>query len=950
MKIGRLCIRAALLMGTVCTVAFAERDTLWRRTLSGTGNGDDIVTAMACDSSGNILAAILGMEGTYGSYPTIRTAKYSSQGELLWTRRFAGPMGAVPAAIAVDNSGLVYITGTCARPGPTTDIVTLSYSRDGDSLWAHSFDAGGVNDSATSLAMSPQGEAYVSGMSQVGGVWSSALLRYSRTGSLDWSSVRNVGDSLDERVYASVFDPAGYIYQVGRDDWRAFVQQYTASGEFRWESFYQGWDGRFRACAVDSRGNLVAAGGTEEIPGIGLLTVKFDRSGSQLWTKGFIGGSAYANIAIAVQTDGQDNVYVGGNFEQSYLIVKYDTGGTQLWFRRGSAAMQDSLCALAFAPDGQAYASFIGDCPGSPSQLGVMVVKHAANGDSLWSSSWEPRVRGVNVEGTLLISTPAGACVGSCYHWRSDGDDLASTIVQYRADGSKVCESEYNLTPGPTNDAANDVAFDREGNVIAVGRLEMTGEWFDLGVVKYSTTGELLWWMSWNSGEAASKDEGLKVAVDSADDILVLGQSQPDTGLPRTMVVLKYSGDGELEWDRRFEGVGLGTAPVAVAVDRYGSVAVTAVAMKDSFDYDYVTVKYDLSGQRLWDRWFNGAAANSWDIPEAMAVDATGAVYVTGESEKADGLRPATTIKYESGGLLCWVADSFPAVSGTYYSRGIRVDEDGCTRIAGYGYGSMFARSLFMARLDTTGHTLWARSTEDDSINWLRKAVFDSRGRAVLSCAWKEHVGYVAMLDSTGARLWRRSAEGSEDCVDVAEDESGVIYALSEGKTLTCRFWSVLSALDTLGNVRWSDSTDVDGTSIAVRSPGLLAVAGRISGDMVLTLYSPSVGIEEGPWPSEAGEPLVSLTAIPNPFSQEVRLQVRCALRRNSVRVYDCLGRLVRSWLDPGTSISSERTWDGTDDRGSPLSAGVYVVRVEAVGPQCTAVRGLAAVRLIKLR
>jgi hypothetical protein len=936
-----------LLLSAVCSVASAEQDTLWRRTLSGTGNGDDIVSAMACDSSGNILAAICGVEGG----PTIRTAKYSTQGQLLWTRRFAGPLGAVPAAIAVDNTGIVFVAGTCAQPGGTTDIVTISYSRNGDSLWVHFFDAGGVNDSATSLAMSPQGDAYVSGMSQVGGVWSSTLLKYSETGSLNWSRVRNVGDSLDDRVYASVFDPAGYIYQVGRGDWRAFAQQYTASGEFRWEQFYQGLPSRFRACVVDSRGNLVAAGGTEQPPGIGLLTVKFDRSGSQLWARSGIGGSAYTNVAIAVQTDGQDDVYVGGNFEQSYVIVKYDTGGTQLWFRRGSAAMQDSLCCLVFTPEGEAYASFIGDCPGSPSQQGVMVVEHAANGDSLWSSSWEPRARnvGVDVERTLLTATPTGVCIGSCYPWRRPEDDLASTVVRFRADGSQAWESEYNLTPGPTNDAANDVAFDREGNVIAVGRLEMTGEGFDLAVAKYSPTGELLWWKSWNSGEPGSRDEGFEVALDSADNVVVLGQSQSDTGLPRTMVVLKYSSDGALEWEQRFEGQGLGIRGVALAVDRFGYVAVSAVAMKDSFDYDYVTVKYDASGQRLWDRWYNGAAARSWDEPEAIAVDATGAVYVTGASEKAEGLRPATTIKYASDGSLCWVNDSFPTASGTYFSRGIHLDDDGSTRIAGYGYGSMFARSLFMARLDTAGHALWVGSSEDDSINWLRKAVLDARGRAVLSCSWKDHVGYVAMLDSTGARIWRRSVEGSDDCVDVAADESGVIYALSDRTpALVLRFWSALSVLDTLGRLRWSDSTGVDGLTVAARAPGLLVVGGRISGDMVLTLYSPHLGVEEDR-PEEMRRPPTALNATPNPFSQNVRLLARNQSAGSAVRVYDCLGRCVRTWLDRSTSITSEWTWDGTDDKGSPLAAGVYVVRVEAVGSQWSVVRSSAAVRVIKL-
>jgi uncharacterized delta-60 repeat protein len=942
MNTGRLCIRAALLMGVVCSVAFAERDTLWRRTLSGTGNGDDIVTAMACDSSGNILAAILGMEGTYGSFPTIRTAKYSPQGELLWTRRFAGPMGAVPAAIAVDNSDLVYVTGTCAQPGPTTDIVTSSYSRDGDSLWAHFFDAGGVNDSATALTMNPQGDVYVSGISQVGGVWSSTLLRYSRTGSLDWSRVRNVGDSLNERVYASVFDPAGYIYQVGRDDWRAFVQQYTASGEFRWEGFYRGWDGRFRACVVDSRGNLVAAGGTEEIPGIGLLTVKFDRSGSQLWAKGCIGGSAYANCAIAVQTDGQDNVYVGGNFEQSYLIVKYDTGGAQLWFRRGSTAMQDSLCALAFTPEGQAYASFVGDCPGSPSQLGVMVVKHAANGDSLWSSSWEPKVQGVNVERTSLIATPSGACIGSCYPWRSDEDDLASTVVQFRPDGSETWESEYNLTPGRTDDAANDVAFDREGNVIAVGRLEMTGESNDLAVVKYSPAGELLWWRSWNPGVPGSDDEALRVAVDSEGSIYALGTSQSDTAQHGDMVILKYDADGSFRWARRHPW----TYAMGLTIDPSGDLVVLGTTLLDSANCDYLTVKYTQDGELLWSRLYSSLPEPSIDQARAVAVDATGSVYVTGGTRLADAVRPAAVVKYASDGSPCWVADSAPPGGGTYFGYGIHPEEDGSVWIAGFGHLGSYL--LFMAKYGSDGQELCWQRCEDDSIDRCNGAAFLRSGRAVFSCYLYDQHGYAIVLDSAGSEAWRGAGDGCKTCRDVAVAADGTIFA-SFGTGLTWDRWSRQCAFDTLGIRRWSDSSDVDAFAIATNSYGLLSVAGRRSRNLILTLYSPHLGTEEGPRPDEAIESPVALKAVPNPFSQSVRLLARNLSPGSVVRVYDCLGRCIRSWFDRGTSVSPEWTWDGTDDEGSPLSAGVYVVRVEALGSHCTAVRGSVAARLIKL-
>jgi hypothetical protein len=53
MNTGRLCIRAALLMGGVCSVGFAQHDSLWVRAMYGTGNGMDKAQAWTSMPSGS---------------------------------------------------------------------------------------------------------------------------------------------------------------------------------------------------------------------------------------------------------------------------------------------------------------------------------------------------------------------------------------------------------------------------------------------------------------------------------------------------------------------------------------------------------------------------------------------------------------------------------------------------------------------------------------------------------------------------------------------------------------------------------------------------------------------------------------------------------------------------------------------------------------------------------
>jgi hypothetical protein len=117
-----------------------------------------------------------------------------------------------------------------------------------------------------------------------------------------------------------------------------------------------------------------------------------------------------------------------------------------------------------------------------------------------------------------------------------------------------------------------------------------------------------------------------------------------------------------------------------------------------------------------------------------------------------------------------------------------------------------------------------------------------------------------------------------------------------------------------------------------VRRLAFAVVAGRTLDELIANadraqeLYdAPTVGV-----PDVAGGTPQVLLGAPNPFRS--RMSFALELEQPGLvtaNVYDASGRLVRALLDRPLAAGAHRmSWDGHDDRGRPLAAGVYLVHV----------------------
>jgi len=92
----------------------------------------------------------------------------------------------------------------------------------------------------------------------------------------------------------------------------------------------------------------------------------------------------------------------------------------------------------------------------------------------------------------------------------------------------------------------------------------------------------------------------------------------------------------------------------ALTVDNSGNVYVTGGSYVSGGFEDYATIKYAPNGDTLWVRRYNGPG-NFQDMANDLVVDGSGNVYVTGASGGSGTNQDYATIKYSSAGDALWV-------------------------------------------------------------------------------------------------------------------------------------------------------------------------------------------------------------------------------------------------------------------------------------------------------
>jgi hypothetical protein len=373
------------------------------------------------------------------------------------------------------------------------------------------------------------------------------------------------------------------------------------------------------------------------------------------------------------------------------------SGGVyEAWVARYNGPGNDYDGAVAIVCDGSGNVYVTGESVGVETGADYLTIKYNSSGEEEWVARYDG---GLGDAATAIVIDSSSNVYVTGQSWNAKTSEYDYATVKYNADGQQQWIARYD---GPANDYdyPTGIAVDNSGNVYVTGVSTGLEEDWDCTTIKYNSGGQQEWVVRYN-GPANLDDWGTAIAVDKADNIYVTGGSVV-SGIFSEYLTIKYNSAGQEQWVARYHGTGNGNdAANAIAIDSSGNIYVTGSSLNSNNNFDCVTIKYDSIGQQTWLARYDGPIHFD-DLGYAIAIDNSDNVSVTGAGAVSFNEFNYLTIRYNSAGQEQWVAQS----NAGGYAGAVATDSLGNTYITGTGSG-VTSPDYATVKYDALGQEQW---------------------------------------------------------------------------------------------------------------------------------------------------------------------------------------------------------------------------------------------------
>jgi hypothetical protein len=348
-------------------------------------------------------------------------------------------------------------------------------------------------------------------------------------------------------------------------------------------------------------------------------------------------------------------------------------------------------------------------------------------------------------------------------------------------------------------------AVDREGNIyVGVSGIE------NIELAKWSSNGNLLWRL------VEASQPMLAMTVNESGEVIITGYSgtlklnatgAQEWRLPiqGTDVKLDATGNivipgmdsrlhklgpgGQTVWARPHDALPSPYSP-QLAIDASGSIYIIG-AINFNFP-DWITMKFDAAGERLWTRTYDtpnpitdDPFLTQWDmdVPASIVLDSAGNPIVVGHTidygreilyEGQGIFRHTLAIKHDPEGRVLWttrlpgeqtIQSALDGKDNLYIGRRDGLEDDGYYSIS---------------KLDGRGRHLW--STDFHGLfSWANGFGVDAKGNSYMAMSfgvWNNSLDSILKFDPHGRQVWSASFSTDRSLRGLRLDARGNVYGI----------------------------------------------------------------------------------------------------------------------------------------------------------------------------
>jgi len=308
-----------------------------------------------------------------------------------------------------------------------------------------------------------------------------------------------------------------------------------------------------------------------------------------LWYKTWGGNSD--DLCNAIALDSLENIYLAGRTNSfgfgsdDMCLVKYDSSGAQQWNLTWGGSSDDRCYALALDSSENIYLGGYTNSFGA-GYSDMCLVKYDSSGAQQWNLTWggssDDRCYGLALDSSENIYL-----AGRTNSFGFGSDDMC--LVKYDSSGVQ----QWNVTwGGSSDDRCYGLALDSSENIYLGGHTNSFGNgYYDVFLLKYSSSGELLWNLTWGG---YNNDYCYGLTIDSFDNIYLVGATESFGFGSYDAYLIKFNSSGVQQWNLTWRGVNYDHC-YALALDSSENIYLGGITNRfGAGGYNMCMVKYGI--------------------------------------------------------------------------------------------------------------------------------------------------------------------------------------------------------------------------------------------------------------------------------------------------------------------------------------------------------------------